>query len=110
MELAFARLNLFARVILCGLIAGYNDDQPPPGPRSFGNILRQRGLVQGFIVLDHFGRIQEAVAELSGLMREGKLKPLETVVEGFEELPNAVNMLFDGTNVGKLVVKLDGEG
>ena len=108
MELAFARLNLFSRVILCGLIAGYNDDQPPPGPRSFGNILRQRALVKGFIVLDHFGQIGEAVAELSELMKQGKLQPLETVVEGFEELPTAVNMLFDGTNVGKLVVKLDG--
>ena len=39
-------------------------------------------------------------------MQQGKLKPLETVVEGFEQLPTAINMLFDGKNVGKLVVKL----
>ncbi len=106
MEAVFARLNLRARVALCGLISGYNDSAPPPGPRTFGNVLVQRATVQGFIVLDHFGRLPEAVAELSGWIAEGKLEPLETVVEGFEELPRAVNMLFDGTNTGKLVLRV----
>jgi NADPH-dependent curcumin reductase CurA len=44
------------------------------------------------------------VADLGGWMKEGKLRPLETVVEGFEQLPSAINMLFDGANTGKLVV------
>jgi NADPH-dependent curcumin reductase CurA len=108
MEAIFARLNLRARVALCGLISGYNDPDPPPGPRSFSNLLVQRVTLQGFIVLDHFDRIGEAVAELSGWMREGKLEPLETVVEGFDQLPTAVNMLFDGANTGKLVVRVAG--
>jgi len=107
MDAIFARLNLRARVALCGLISGYNDDEPPPGPRGFGNLLVQRALVKGFIVLDHFDRLPEAVAELSGWIAEGKLEPLETVVEGFEELPRAINMLFDGANTGKLVVHLN---
>jgi NADPH-dependent curcumin reductase CurA len=106
MDAVFARLNLRARVALCGLISGYNDSEPPPGPRSFGNVLVQRALVQGFIVLDHFGRLAETAAELAGWISAGKLEPLETVVEGFEELPRAVNMLFDGANIGKLVVRL----
>ncbi len=106
MDAVFARLNLRARVALCGLISGYNDSEPPPGPRSFGNLLVQRALVQGFIVLDHFDRLAETAAELSGWIAEGKLEPLETVVEGFEQLPQAINMLFDGANTGKLVVHL----
>ncbi len=106
MDAVFARLNLRARVALCGLISGYNDSAPPPGPRSFGNVLVQRALVQGFIVLDHFGRLAETATELAVWIAEGKLKPLETVVEGFEELPRAINMLFDGANIGKLVVHL----
>jgi NADPH-dependent curcumin reductase CurA len=106
MDAVFARLNLRARVVLCGVISSYNDTGPPPGPRNFSNLLRQRVLLQGFIVLDHLGRMAEAVAELSGWMREGKLEPLETVVEGFEELPTAINMLFDGANTGKLVVRV----
>jgi NADPH-dependent curcumin reductase CurA len=59
-------------------------------------------------VLDHLGRTPEAAAELSGLIAEGKLTPLETVVEGFEQLPTALNMLFEGKNVGKLVLKTAG--
>jgi NADPH-dependent curcumin reductase CurA len=106
MDAIFARVNVGARVALCGLISGYNDADPPPGPRAFGNLLIQRATLQGFIVLDHFGRSAEAGAEITGLIAEGKLTPLETVVEGFEELPTAINMLFDGKNVGKLVVKL----
>jgi NADPH-dependent curcumin reductase CurA len=105
MDAVFARLNIRARVALCGLISGYNSADPPTGPRAFGNLLIQRATVQGFIVLDHLGRAPEAVREIAGLIAAGKLTPLETVVEGFEQLPTAINMLFDGKNVGKLVVK-----
>jgi NADPH-dependent curcumin reductase CurA len=106
MDAVFARLNLRARVALCGLISGYNDPDPPAGPRNFANLLVQRALLQGFIVLDHLGRIGEAAPELAGWMAEGTLQPLETVVEGFDQLPIAINMLFDGANVGKLVVRV----
>jgi len=108
MDAIIARLNLRARVVLCGLISGYNDPEPPPGPRSFSNLLVQRARLEGFIVLDHFDRMGEAAIELSGWIQEGTLKPLETVVEGFEKLPTAINMLFDGANTGKLVVRVAG--
>ena len=62
--------------------------------------------LQGFIVLDHFDRAAEVAQILGGWMSEGRLKAQETVVEGFDQLPNAVNMLFDGKNTGKLVVKI----
>ena len=104
MEAVFARLNLRARVALCGLISGYNDVELPPGPRNFRTLLTQRVRLQGFIVLDHLDRRDDAVAELSGWLAAGELDMLETVIEGFEQLPTAINMLFDGTNVGKLVV------
>jgi NADPH-dependent curcumin reductase CurA len=105
MDAVFARMNLHGRIALCGLLSGYNDTEPPPGPRSFGRLLVNRVLLKGFIVLDHFGRAPEAAAEIGALMSAGKLEPLETVVEGFDKLPQAINMLFDGANVGKLVVK-----
>jgi NADPH-dependent curcumin reductase CurA len=108
MEAVFGRLNVRARVALCGLISGYNDEDPAvsAGPRNFANLLIQRVHLEGFIVLDHFGRAGEIVPQLAGWMAEGKLKAKETVVEGFEQLPVAINMLFDGKNTGKLVVKL----
>jgi NADPH-dependent curcumin reductase CurA len=107
MEAVFARLNVRARVALCGLIAGYNDDPAlSSGPRNFGNLLVQRVHLEGFIVLDHFGRAREIVPHLAKWMAAGKLKAQETIVEGFEQLPTAINMLFDGGNTGKLVVEL----
>jgi NADPH-dependent curcumin reductase CurA len=108
MEAVFARLNVRARVALCGLISTYNDAAPAisAGPRNFGNLLIQRVHLEGFIVLDHLDRVPEVAAHLAELIAQGKLTAPETVVEGFEQLPAAINMLFDGRNTGKLVVKL----
>ncbi len=106
MEVVFARINLNARIALCGLISGYNADDPPPGPRSFGNLLIKRAMLRGFIVLDHFGKAPQAAADIGGLLVEGRIEPLETVVDGFERLPEALNMLFDGANTGKLSVRI----
>src|SRR5205807_9541268 len=88
MDAVIARLNMRARVVLCGLISGYNDAEPPPGPRNFSNLPVQRARLEGFIVLDHLGRTEEAVPDLAGWMREGQLEPLEPIVEGLEALPN----------------------
>jgi NADPH-dependent curcumin reductase CurA len=107
MDAVFARINLHGRIALCGLISGYNEADPPPGPRAFGNLLVRRVLLKGFIVLDHFGQAAEAGAEIGSHVAAGRLEVLETVVEGFERLPEALNMLFDGANTGKLVVSLD---
>jgi NADPH-dependent curcumin reductase CurA len=107
MELIFGRLNQNGRVALCGLISGYNDDELPPGPRTLGNVLTKRAMIKGFIVLDHFHQAGEAAAEIGPLLAAGKIDALETVVEGFERLPEALNMLFDGANTGKLSVKID---
>jgi NADPH-dependent curcumin reductase CurA len=106
MDAVFARLNLRARVVLCGLISGYNDVDLSLGPRNFRMLLTQRVRLQGFIVLDHLDRRDEAVAELSGWLAAGELEMHQTVIEGFEQLPTAINMLFDGTNIGKLVVHI----
>jgi NADPH-dependent curcumin reductase CurA len=106
MDAVFARINLNARIALCGLISGYNADDPPPGPRSFGNLLVKRAMLKGFIVLDHFGDAPQAIAEVGELVAAGEIEALETVVEGFERLPEALNMLFDGANTGKLSVRV----
>jgi NADPH-dependent curcumin reductase CurA len=106
MDAVFDRLAIHARVALCGLISGYNSTEPPRGPRSFGNLLTRRATLQGFVMLDDFAKMEQARADIAGLISRGELVPLETVVDGFEQLPTAINMLFDGTNVGKLVVKV----
>jgi NADPH-dependent curcumin reductase CurA len=104
MREVFGLLNLNARVPLCGLISEYNDD-PQPGP-NLRRVLTNRVLVKGFIILDYFGRFPEAISQLGQWVAEGKVKDRHTVVEGLERAPEAVNMLFDGDNVGKLIVKV----
>ncbi len=98
--------NLKGRVVLCGLISAYNADKPVPGPYRFDQILMKRLRVEGFIYLDYAPRFGEAMRELAGWLKQGKLKVRETVVEGLENAPTALNRLFDGTNIGKLMIKI----
>ena len=107
MEAVFSRLNMNARVALCGLISGYNDTEPAPGPRTFGNLLVQRVTLKGFIILDYYARFPEALEALGAMVAAGTLRTEETVVEGFDQLPAALNMLFAGENTGKLVVHIE---
>lgn len=106
MNEVFGRLNINARVALCGLISGYNATERPPDLTNFHKLLINRVRLQGFIILDYYARFGEAIGELSGWVAEGKLKSEQTVVEGFENLPSALNMLFKGENKGKLVVNI----
>jgi len=62
--------------------------------------------VQGFIVLDYLDRFMEAATQLGKWKMFGKLKDRETIVEGLQKAPEAINMLFTGENIGKLIVKV----
>lgn len=104
-EATIDRLNDHARIALCGLIDGYNLDQRPAGPQNFGLLLSKRILLQGFIVLDYFGCAAKAQRELSGLLRDGTLREIDTVVHGFHELPLAFIRSFDSGTAGKLIVE-----
>ena len=95
-----------ARIILCGLISQYNSSEPVPGPYNFPNILVQRARVEGFIVMDYMDRAMEAMFELGKWLAEGKIKYRVEVVEGLDKAPVAINKLFDGSHMGKLLVKV----
>lgn len=104
MQAVLDRMNLFGRVVLCGLISGYTKNDP--GLASFSLVLIQRLRVQGFIIIDYASRFVEAATQLGKWKMFGKLKDRETIVEGLENAPDAINMLFTGENIGKLLVKL----
>lgn len=98
------RANAFARVALCGMIAGY-DGQPLPlaNPALF---LINRMKLEGFIVSEHMEVWPEALAELGQLVATGKLRPRESIAEGIESAPEAFLGLLKGKNFGKQLVKL----
>ena len=102
-------INVKARIVICGLISQYNAEEPVPGPYYFRNILTQRVRVQGFIFGDYLDRIQEAVADLGQWLRQGKLQYRVHLVDDLKKAPQAVNMLFDGSNKGKLIIKVSEE-
>ena len=104
MAAVLERMNLHGRVVLCGLISGYNKEDP--GQANLSLVLVKRLKVQGFIILDYASRFMDAATELGKWKMLGKLKDRQTIVEGIAKAPEAINMLFRGENIGKLVVKV----
>lgn len=102
-------INLGARVVICGAITQYNNTQPAPGPSNYITLLTRRAKMQGFIVLDYLPRFMEGVMQLAQWLLEGKLKYREHVVEGLDNAPKNINLLFSGANTGKLIVKIADE-
>jgi NADPH-dependent curcumin reductase CurA len=98
------RANAFARVALCGMIAGY--DGAPLPLNNPALILINRLKIEGFIVSEHMEVWPEALAELGALVGSGKLKPRESVAQGIEAAPEAFLGLLKGKNFGKQLVKL----
>jgi len=104
MQAVLDRMNLHGRVILCGLISGYTREDPAMA--SFGQVLMKRLRVEGFIILDYASRFMDAGKQLAMWKMMGKLKDRQTIVKGLEKAPEAINMLFEGKNTGKLIVEL----
>jgi NADPH-dependent curcumin reductase CurA len=94
-----------ARVVLCGVISSYLTGEHP-GPANYVNLLAKTALMQGFNALDEWGRFDEAFAALRGWEQEGLLVHREHVVEGIESCVDALNGLFTGANIGKMLVKV----
>lgn len=104
MQTVLGLMKLHGRVVVCGLISGYTKEDP--GLASFATVLVKRLRVEGFIVLDYASRFVEAATQLGQWKMFGKIKDRETIVEGLEKAPDAINMLFTGGNIGKLIVKV----
>jgi NADPH-dependent curcumin reductase CurA len=99
-------LNHGARIVLCGQISLYCLDKPDVGPRPQPYLLVNRALMKGFIVSDYAARFSEGVIQLVQWLAAGNLKYAESVVEGFENTPQAFIGLFTGDNLGKQIVKV----
>lgn len=106
LEAALATLRLHGRIIACGGISAYNADHPLPGPSNLFNITTKRLTMKGLLVFDWLDRQAEFRKEVGDYYQAGKLKHKETVVEGIDQAVAAFIGLFQGQNVGKMVVKL----
>ncbi len=104
LDAVLLRLNAFARIALCGMIAGY-DGQPLPLANP-ALLLVNRVKLEGFIVSEHMEVWPDALKELGALVGSGKLRPRESIAQGIESAPEAFLGLLKGRNFGKQLVKL----
>jgi NADPH-dependent curcumin reductase len=105
------RLNRFARIPVCGLVAGYNATSAPEGPdqlpafmgRVLSLSLTVRGFIQDEFVPTHH---DDFLREMTGWVADGSVRHREDVVDGLEAAPEAFRGLLVGRNVGKLLVRV----
>jgi hypothetical protein len=105
LDAALANLAMRGRVVICGAISQYNSKNIE-GPKNYLSLLVRRGRMEGFMVFDYFARAGEAVAELGQWVKEGKLRHRDDIQEGLENAPQTMVRLFEGGNVGKLLLKI----
>jgi NADPH-dependent curcumin reductase CurA len=95
-----------ARIVICGMIAQYNSSQELPGPSNLWQLVVKSATMKGFLIRDYVERMDSAAIELGTWLSEGKIKNKVHIEYGFENIPEVFLKLFDGTNNGKLMVKL----
>lgn len=106
LEAALALLRLHGRIIACGSISGYNAKTPLPGPTNLFNIITKRLTMKGLLVFDWLDQQNAFRKEVGTYFQAGRLKHRETVVEGIDQAVAAFLGLFQGQNIGKMIVKL----
>ena len=103
-------LNLFGRVPVCGLVAHYNATGLPSGPNQapllMTTMLRNRLTFRGFLVGDFAAQKPEFLREMGALLREGRVKYREDIVDGLDNAVRAFQGLLRGENFGKLLVRV----
>jgi NADPH-dependent curcumin reductase CurA len=108
LDAVLGRIADRARVVLCGAISSYNDHHKPPGPPNYLNLISRRARMEGFISWDAWGRWAEITGILAGWIAEGKLQQRSHVFDGLESAPQALNAMFTGDNIGKIVIRVAG--
>jgi len=99
-------MNAFGRIPVCGMISQYNLTETQPGPTNLSSIIGKRLMLKGFIVSDHHDRLPHFMKDMTGWIRSGEIKWKETILEGIENTPKAFIGLFNGDNLGKMLVHL----
>lgn len=105
LDAALLCLNKFARVAVCGWISTYNVPDAP-GPTNLWQLVAQSVTIQGFVVIDYMDRFGEGIAQLAEWVMAGDIKFREEVVDGLDNVLPAFLKLFDGSNQGKLVIRI----
>jgi NADPH-dependent curcumin reductase CurA len=107
LDTVLTRINRKARIVICGAISQYNATEAVKGPKNYLSLLVNRARMEGMVVFDYADRYPQAVAELAGYLKDGRMSSREDVVRGgVDAFPDTLLKLFIGENFGKLVLQL----
>jgi NADPH-dependent curcumin reductase len=107
----FKRLNLYARVPVCGLVADYNATESPEGVDRLPGFMRRvlsksltvRGFIQGEFTRSHGA---DFARDMSTWVADGSVRYREDIVQGLDKAPEAFRGMLAGRNFGKLLVQV----
>ncbi|MEO6877432.1 MAG: NADP-dependent oxidoreductase [Gemmatimonadaceae bacterium] len=100
------RINVGARVVICGTASIASWEPPPQGPRVERQLLVQRARMQGFLIFDYAERYPEALRELESWVRAGQIRYREDILDGIEQAPDSIAGLYRGENLGKRLIRI----
>ena len=106
LDAALANTAMGARIVICGRISQTAAEGGLYGVKNLGHCIGKRLKIQGFVVSDFHDRYDEARAWLAGELKAGRLKQRLHVLDGLEQAPTGLRMLFEGGNTGKLAVRV----
>ena len=106
LDIALGRINMKARIVICGAISQYNNTDDIKGPSNYLSLLVSRARMEGFVVMDYAKQYKNAAMEMAQWMAAGKLKNKVHIEEGIENFPAVLLRLFNGNKMGKLVLKV----
>ncbi|MEL7029599.1 MAG: NADP-dependent oxidoreductase, partial [Pseudomonadota bacterium] len=109
LDATLLNINDNARIAVCGLIAGYNADGKPPAVHNLWRLIVHSARMEGLLIRNYFHRLGEGAETMGGWIAEGKISFREHVEDGLENALDVFMMLFDGTNTGKLILKIGEE-
>lgn len=100
-------MRAFGRIVVCGMVSNYNDQNNPYLIRNLWQVLVNRITMRGFLAYEHLDVLEEAQAQLGSWIKSGELVALENVTTGIENTPSAFIKLMSGATTGKTVVRLN---
>ena len=106
LDAVLGQIAFGARVVLCGGTSQYSNDLDWYGPKNYFNLVYKQAEMYGYYVANFAHRYDESTARMGELLRDGRMTYKEDVLEGIENMPNALIRILQGDNFGIQLVKV----
>ena len=104
LDAALPRMNVRGRIPVCGMISTYNGGGE--GVKNLFSLIYGRIRMEGFVATDFAHLNAQFMSDMTGWLKDGRIKYQETVLDGFERAPEGLIGLFEGRNTGKMLINV----